>query len=187
MTDLVTVRIDGDVAVVRIDNPPVNALDRGVREALVPVLARIDADDAVRAVVLACEGRTFIPGAGGTQRLPRLVGVEKALEIGLSGRPIAAADALAAGLVDRIVEDDLVSGAIAFAREMLAPGVRHPKTRYRSDHLGTPAESKKSIEAARATALRTKPHVLAARAFVDAVGAAVTLPFDEGLAREREL
>ena len=62
----------------------------------------------------------LIPGAGGTQRLPRLVGIEKALPMILSGDPIPAKDALAAGLVDEIIEGDLVAGAVAFARKVLA-------------------------------------------------------------------
>ena len=59
----------------------------------------------------------LIPGAGGTQRLPRLVGIEKALPMILSGDPIPAKDALTAGLVDEIIEGDLVAGAVAFARK----------------------------------------------------------------------
>jgi len=262
MSSLVTVLVDGDVAVLRIDNPPVNALDRDVREALATALARVETDEHVRAVVLACAGRTFIagadiaeleraawrdgigpdmhpllaqvedcprpivaaihgtalggglelamachyrvavesarlglpevtlgiiPGAEGTQRLPRLVGVEKALDMGLSGRPIAAADAVRAGLVDRIVEGELEAGAIAFARERVASGAPHPRTRDRTDRLGTPSESAPMLEAARATARRTKPHIPAARAWVDAVEAAATLPFERGIEREREL
>ena len=262
MSSLVTVLVDGDVAVLRIDNPPVNALDRGVREALATALARVETDERVRAIVLACAGRTFIagadiaeleraawrdgvgpdmhpllaqvedcprpivaaihgnalggglelamachyrvavesarlglpevtlgiiPGAEGTQRLPRLIGVEKALDMGLSGRPIAAADAVRAGLVDRIVEGELEAGAIAFARERVASGAPHPRTRDRTDKLGTPSQSTPLLEAARATARRAKPHIPAARAWVDAVEAAATLPFERGIEREREL
>ncbi|MBW8770222.1 MAG: enoyl-CoA hydratase/isomerase family protein [Gemmatimonadetes bacterium] len=263
MSDVVTVGSDGDVAVVRIDNPPVNALDRGVREALAPALARVAADDAVRAVVLVCAGRTFvagadigeleraawsdgigpdmhpllaqvedfpkpivaaihgtalggglelamachyrvavesarlglpevtlgiIPGAEGTQRLPRLVGVEKALDMGLTGRPIAAPDALASGLIDHMVAgDDLLTAATAFAREQLARGAHHPRTRDRADKLGTPEQNAPLFAAARETARRTKPHIPAAALFVDAVEAAATLPFESGIRREREL
>ena len=238
MSDLVTTIMDGDVAVLRIDSPPVNALDAAVREALAVALQRVDA--RARAVVIACAGRTFvagadiaeleraawsdgvgpdlhpllaqvedfpkpivaaihgtalggglelamachyrvavesarlglpevtlgiIPGAEGTQRLPRLVGVEKALDMGLSGRPITASDALKAGLIDRIVDDDdLVAAATAFAREMLDRGEPHPRTRERTDRLGTPAQNAPILDAARETARRTKPHIPAARA-----------------------
>ncbi len=261
MTDFVTTTMDGDVAVLQIDSPPVNALDAAVRDALARALERVDA--SARAVVLACAGRTFvagadiaeleraawgdgvgpdlhpllaqvedfpkpivaaihgtalggglelamachyrvavesarlglpevtlgiIPGAEGTQRLPRLVGVEKALDMGLTGRPIAARDALNAGLIDRIVDgNDLVAAATAFAREMLARGESHPRTRERSDKLGTPTKNAPLLDAGRETARRTKPHIPAARLFVDAVEAAATLPFDEGRRREREL
>src|ERR687897_3640148 len=60
----------------------------------------------------------IIPGAEGTQRLPRLVGVEKAIEMCVTGKPIKAPDALRAGLIDRVVEGDLTAGAVAFAREI---------------------------------------------------------------------
>ena len=173
MTDLVSFRREGEVAVVTIDNPPVNALKQAVRAGLVAALARACGDAEIAAVVLTCAGRTFvagaditefgkpaqppilndviaaleaspkpvvaavfgtvlggglelamgchyrvaargtrlglpeiklcvIPGGGGTQRLPRLVGMERALPMILSGEPIGAEDALAAGLVDEI-------------------------------------------------------------------------------------
>jgi len=257
MSDLVTTIIDGDVAVLRIDSPPVNALDAAVREALSEALQRVDA----RAVVIACAGRTFvagadigeleqaawgdgigpdihpllaqvedfaqpivaaihgtalggglelamachyrvavesarlglpevtlgiIPGAEGTQRLPRLVGVEKALDMGLTGRPITAPDALNVGLIDRLVSgEDLVAAATEFAREMLDRAA--PRTRERTDRLGTPEQNAPIFAAARETARKTKPHIPAAALFVDAVEAAATLPFDAGCRREREL
>src|SRR5206468_1847518 len=78
----------------------------------------------------------LIPGAAGTQRLPRLAGVAKAVEMCAFGEPVKAAEALEAGIVDRIVEDDLLTGAIAFAREILAKGERPRKTRERDDKLG---------------------------------------------------
>src|SRR5206468_12800825 len=128
------------------------------------------------------------PGAEGTQRLPRLVGVEKALDMGLSGRPITAPDALASGLISRVVDgDDLIAGAKEFAREMRARGDQHTRTRDRTDKLGTPAHNAPVLEAARATARRTKPNIPAALLYVDAVEAAATLPFGEGCKREREL
>ena len=257
LSDLVTTIIDGDVAVLRIDSPPVNALDAAVREALSEALQRVDA----RAVVIACAGRTFvagadiseleqaawgdgigpdihpllaqvedfaqpivaaihgtalggglelamachyrvavesarlglpevtlgiIPGAEGTQRLPRLVGVEKALDMGLTGRPITAPDALNVGLIDRLVSgEDLVAAATEFAREMLDRAA--PRTRERTDRLGTPEQNAPIFAAARETARKTKPHIPAAALFVDAVEAAATLPFDAGCRREREL
>ena len=187
MPDLADLGYDGDVAIVTIANPPVNALSHGVRAALQDVLVRAGGDAAVSAIVIACAGRTFvagadiaefgkpprepvltdviatieaigkpivaalhgtplggglelalachfrvaapgtrlglpeiklgiIPGAGGTQRLPRLVGMDKAMAMILSGEPIGAAQAHEAGLVDDVVTGDLLTAAVAFAR-----------------------------------------------------------------------
>src|SRR6266487_4842302 len=78
----------------------------------------------------------LIPGAAGTQRLPRLAGVAKAVEMCAEGNPIKAQDALMAGILDRLIDGDLLSGAVAFAREVA--GKPAPKTRERKDKLGTP-------------------------------------------------
>ena len=259
---VVTTRLDGDVAVLRIDNPPVNALDAVLREALAAAVRESASDPKARAIVIVCAGRTFvagadigeleraawgdgegpdmsplltaveqcpkpvvaaihgtalggglelamachyriavegarlglpeinlgiIPGAEGTQRLPRLVGVEKALDLGLSGKPIPAPDAVRAGLVDRIAEGDLEAAAIAFARELLERGETRPRTSERADRIGTAEENAPHLAAARETVRKTKPHLPAARAWIDAVEAAATLPFDEGRRRERVL
>src|SRR5437588_4876515 len=74
----------------------------------------------------------IIPGAAGTQRLPRLAGIEKAAEMCAFGEPISARTAEAAGIVDQIIEGDLLSGALAFAEEAAARGGPHPKTRDRA-------------------------------------------------------
>ncbi|HTM04132.1 MAG TPA: 3-hydroxyacyl-CoA dehydrogenase NAD-binding domain-containing protein [Vicinamibacterales bacterium] len=134
----------------------------------------------------------IIPGAEGTQRLPRLVGVEKAIEMCVTGKPITAPDALAAGLIDRVIDGDLREGAAAFAREVIASAATSdrqmsPRTRDRNDRLGTPAANAPLLAAGRAMAQKTRPHQPAALAAVDAIEAATTLPFDEGCAREREL
>src|SRR6202046_4582219 len=76
----------------------------------------------------------IIPGAAGTQRLPRLAGVEKAVEMCVEGKPVKAPDALKYGIVDRLIEGDLLAGAIAFAREI--GGKPAPKTRERNEKLG---------------------------------------------------
>jgi 3-hydroxyacyl-CoA dehydrogenase len=128
----------------------------------------------------------IIPGAEGTQRLPRLVGVEKALDMCVSGKPIAAGDALAAGLLDRIVEGDLTEGAVAFAREMAATGLA-TKTRDRADRLGTPSANAPLFDAARALAAKTRKRQIAPLKAIEAIEAAATLPFDAGCRREREL
>jgi 3-hydroxyacyl-CoA dehydrogenase len=191
INDVVRLRRDGAVAVIVVDNPPVNALKHAVRVGIRDAFREARDDAAVEAIVLAGAGRTFmagaditefgkppqapslidviaeideitkptiaavhgtplgggleitmgchfrvaapgtrlglpeiklgiIPGAGGTQRLPRLVGMEMAMPMILSGDPIPAKDALAAGLVDEIIEGDLISGAVAFARKVVA-------------------------------------------------------------------
>jgi 3-hydroxyacyl-CoA dehydrogenase len=74
----------------------------------------------------------LLPGAGGTQRLPRLIGAAKALEMIVSGNPIKAEEAVKLGYGEKVVEGDLVEGAIAFAREVVAQGSQRPKIRDRS-------------------------------------------------------
>src|SRR6185295_2319001 len=78
----------------------------------------------------------IIPGAEGTQRLPRLVGVQRALDMCVTGKPLKARDAHAAGLIDRVVDGDLVEGAVRFARTV-ATATRIRKTRERSENLGS--------------------------------------------------
>lgn len=199
---LLTLQRHGDIAVVTLDNPPVNAISRAVRQGLLDMVATVEGDPEIRAVVLACAGRTFIagadvrefgkpaeppnlpdvilaieactkpwvaalhgaalggglevalgcaarvavasasmglpevtlgviPGAGGTTRLPRLVGVERAVDMITTGKPVKALAAKAMGLVDAIIEGDLVAGAIAHARQ-LADSPRAPGLSARS-------------------------------------------------------
>jgi 3-hydroxyacyl-CoA dehydrogenase len=243
----------GDLAVLRIDNPPVNAISAAVRAGIVEQLARAAADRVIRGVVIACAGRTFMagaditefgkpptppllpdvlraldelgkplvaaihgtalgggfevalachyrvadasarvglpevklglmPGAGGTQRLPRLVGLERAMDMILSGEPIAATAAHAAGAIDRIV--DGVDMAVAFLRERIEAGVPHVRVRDRAIEA-TPSAA--FFSDARARVAKEKRHLFAPQRIVDALEAAATLPFDAGLAREREL
>ena len=123
------------------------------------------------------------PGAGGTQRLPRLVGAEKALRMILSGTPITGTEAAQIGLVDRAVEGDLIDEALAFAAERAAGGGPHPKARDREVRLDDPGifdATRKQIER-RARGMR------APYACIECVEAAVQLPFDEGIAREYEV
>jgi 3-hydroxyacyl-CoA dehydrogenase len=129
----------------------------------------------------------IIPGAEGTQRLTRLVGVEKAIDMCVTGKLITAQEALAAGVIDRIIEGDLREGAAAFAHEIAMRNGAHPKTRERSDRLGTSDVNAPLFAAGRALAAKVRPHQPAGLAAVEAVEAAATLPFDEGCAREREL
>jgi 3-hydroxyacyl-CoA dehydrogenase len=127
----------------------------------------------------------ILPGAGGTQRLPRLVGLPLALDMITSGDPIGAKEARDAGLVDEIASGDLRAAAIAFAERAvrdrlplrrirdLGEKLKVPEPDYFKNYRGTLAKRKRGLEA---------PQLC-----VDAVEAAATLPFDEGLKREREL
>jgi 3-hydroxyacyl-CoA dehydrogenase len=260
MNDLVRLAKDKDVAVITINNPPVNALSPGVPEGISEALDQIAHDDNVKAVVLIGGGRTFIagadikefgkmtsgkprgagllpfllklednkkpvivaihgtafggglevamachyrvaissaqvgqpevklgiiPGAAGTQRLPRLAGVAKAVEMCTSGNPIKAAEALQFGMVDRIIEGDLLAGAIAFAREVAAKPA--PKTRERNQKLGIAADNAPIFYAARETVAKKQRGLLAPVAAIEAIEAATKLPFAEGCQVEQKL
>jgi 3-hydroxyacyl-CoA dehydrogenase len=260
MSDLVQLTKDDDIAIITINNPPVNALSPGVPEGIAEAIEQINQDESVRAAVLIGGGRTFvagadikefgkltsgktsgtmdfpsvllqiencrkpvvmaihgtafgggmelsmaghyrvaapgaqvgqpevklglIPGAAGTQRLPRLAGVSKALEMCAAGNPISAKDALKFGIVDRLIEGDLLSGAVVFAREIA--GKPAPKTRERNEKLGTAAENAPLFAAARETARKKQRNLIAPLAAIDAVEEATRLPFAEGSAAERE-
>ena len=265
MPELVRYTRKGEVAVITIDNPPVNALGLGVPEGILSGIRVAEADREVRSVVLIGAGRTFIagadirefgrpdgarvagavgaalqavenctkpvvaaihgaalgggletamsahyrliaatarvgqpevkigliPGAGGTQRLPRLAGIAKAVEMCAFGGNINAKDALTAGIVDRVIEAkgeaDLLEGALEFAREIAdAPG---PKTCEREEKLAhsDPEALADIFKLARDQArkkMRGQPAPLAA---IDAVEAATKLPFADGLRYEAEL
>src|SRR5690606_14569954 len=125
----------------------------------------------------------LLPGAGGTQRLPRAVGPELAVKMIVGGNPIGAAEALKAGLIDEIV-DDLVPGAVAFAKKVAAE--KRPLRRLRDeDGKLAAARADRSIFTNAVAALTKKARGLEAPfAAADAVGAAIDLPFDEGLKKE---
>jgi 3-hydroxyacyl-CoA dehydrogenase len=249
----VDLRRDDGIAVVTVDNPPVNALKHEVRAGLAEALRQTRDDPAVKAVVMACAGRTFfagaditefgkppqapglgevitaiealpkpmvaalhgtalgggfelalachfrvavagarvglpevklglLPGAGGTQRLPRLIGPEKALKMIVTGDPIEAREALADGIVDEIVEGDLTAGAIAYARRVVAEGRPLRRVRDREDKL----VAEGFADAAEALTRRLRGREAPA-ACVEAVRNAITMPFEEGLRREGEL
>jgi len=263
MSELVSLTRDGEIGVITVNNPPVNALSPGVPEGIAAAVEQIKNDDSIKGGILIGAGRTFIagadikefgkitsgqrkrdlnflevikaiedcpkpmvaaihgtafgggletamgfhyrvaapsaqvgqpevklgiiPGAAGTQRLPRLAGVVKATQMCADGNPIGAKEALELGIVDRIVEGDLLQGAVAFLREKIAAGERPPKTRERNDKLGDEATNAAVFQAARAQAQKTARGMLAPMAAIDAVEAAAKLPFEEGCAREAEL
>jgi 3-hydroxyacyl-CoA dehydrogenase len=261
MSDLVQLTKDNDIAIITINNPPVNALSPGVPEGIAEAIEQIDKDASVKAAVLIGGGKTFIagadiaefgkitsgkrqggvglvpilarmedctkpvvvaihgqafgggletamaghyrvaapsavvgqpevklgliPGAAGTQRLPRLAGVAKAVEMCVDGNPIKAKDALAAGIVDKLIEGDLLAGAVAFAREV--SGRPAPKTRERNEKLGTAEQNAPIFAAARDAARKKARGLMAPMAAIDAVEAATKLPFEQGVEFERKL
>jgi len=183
------------------------------RESLKPLLLRIE--DLRRPVVMAIHGTAFggglelamaghyrialpsaqvgqpevklgiIPGAAGTQRLPRLAGVAKAVEMCAEGAPVKAENALKSGILDRLVEGDLLAAAIAFAKEVAAKPA--PKTRELNEKLGTPEENAAIFVAAREASRKKQRGLLAPLAAIDAIEAATTLPFERGCQKEEEL
>jgi 3-hydroxyacyl-CoA dehydrogenase len=184
---------------------------RGV--GLLPLLLRIE--DSRKPVVMAIHGTAFggglevamaghyrvasgdaqvgqpevklglIPGAAGTQRLPRLAGVAKAVEMCTDGNPVKAAEALKLGIVDRIVEGGLLAGAVAFAREIA--GKPAPKTRERNEKLGSEEQNAPIFAAARENARKKQRGMMAPMAAIEAIESATRLPFDQGCDMERRL
>ncbi|HJT88201.1 MAG TPA: 3-hydroxyacyl-CoA dehydrogenase NAD-binding domain-containing protein [Bryobacteraceae bacterium] len=129
----------------------------------------------------------IIPGAEGTQRLPRLVGIAAAVDLCVSGKPVPAAEALRLGLIDAVIEGDLLAGAVEFAKERARSGGPHRRTRDRNERLGSAEENAPLFQAGREQARKTRRNMLAPLAAVDALEAAATLPFEEGCRKEREL
>jgi 3-hydroxyacyl-CoA dehydrogenase len=127
----------------------------------------------------------LIPGAGGTQRLPRLAGVAKAVEMCTDGNPVKAPDALKSGIIDQLIEGDLLAGAGAFARKIAASPA--PKTRERNQKLGTAEQNAPIFAAARETARKKQRNLTAPLAAIDAIEAATRLPFEQGCEVEAKL
>ncbi len=128
----------------------------------------------------------ILPGAGGTQRLPRLVGPEAAVAMIVSGTPAPARDALAAGLIDAVV-DDATEGAVAFARAVLARGETVAPVSARTEKLTAAQADDTGFEAAAAASLKRLKGIEAPAACVDSVRNSFTLPFAEGIAAERAM
>ncbi len=251
--------IDGDVATVTINSPPVNALSQAVRDGLKRGVEAAEANGAVKATVIICAGRTFIagaditefgkppsppylphvldtienaskpvvaalhgtalgggfevaltahyriavpsakcglpeiklgliPGAGGTQRLPRLIGVEKALDVILSGTPFDAREAKEWGVVDELAEEGkLHESALAFARRLIAEKAPLKKVRDRIDKLEPARGHPEIFEAIRKANARKFRGFEAWEKAIESVRNAVDLPFDQGVVKEREM
>ncbi|WP_193615709.1 3-hydroxyacyl-CoA dehydrogenase NAD-binding domain-containing protein [Massilia sp. YMA4] len=129
----------------------------------------------------------LLPGAGGTQRAPRLIGAKAALDLMLSGRHIGAAEALELGMVDRVAAGEVAQEeGLAYARELLARGAPVRRTRD-ATALSERAAQQAAIDAARDSIARKPTGLFSPGRIVEAVQAALDLPFDAGLARERQL
>src|SRR3990170_2259907 len=258
-TSPISTRKHGDVLIVTSNNPPVNALGHAVRQGLVAAIEEAEADDAVNAVVIACEGQTFfagadvsefgtpkafeqpmlpqvvdiienctkpvvaaihgtalggglevalachyraavpsaklgvpevklglLPGAGGTQRLPRVAGVGKALEMAATGNPIGAKEAYEIGLVDRLIEGDLEQHSVAFAEEV-KDARPLPKSSERDEKLEEARSNPAIFDEFRKANARRFRGFEAPEANIKAVEAALAKPYAEGVIEERKL
>ena len=255
MTSIVDLQRHDDIAVIVVDNPPVNTITAAARAAMTDALKQVATDASVRAVVLRCAGNNFftgadinefsgppkeaeyrelwarfeglsvpmiaamhgssigggleltlachyrvaaptakfmlpevtlgiIPGAGGTQRLPRLVGPENALRMIFDAKPVDAKRALEIGLIDQVIEGDLAAGALRYAQELVGKGA------------GPRPTSARSVDASQITpefksrwqneAKRLYPNRTAALTALESVCASV-LPLDQGLLEEEKL
>jgi len=245
------------VAIVTLDNPPVNGLGFDTRSAVVAGLDRANADAACDAIVLTGAGKAFsggadirefntpkasgepalrsviraledsgkpvvaaingvcmggglelamgchyrvahsaatialpevklglLPGAGGTQRLPRAIGVEAALNMIVTGASVQASALRGTGLLDEVVDDDVVAAAVALAGKVVAE--KRARKRLRDVNLDYP-NAEAYFQFARNTVSAAAKHFPAPRKCVDAVAAAVSMPFEEGLRHERQL
>jgi len=259
----VVVESQDGVAVIQINNPPVNALGAGVPEGIGEAIRAAEADHALRAIVLMGAGTTFvagaeikqledlawgrgpgapnihkllqriencskpiimaihgtalggglelamaghyrvavrsarvgqpevnlgiIPGAEGTQRLPRLAGVEKAIEMCVTGKLLAASDALDAGIIDAIVDGDLRSDAIIYACRIAERGAPYRRTREQRAVLRQSASLEDALQTGSNLARKLKRNQVAPLKVVEAIRAAATLSFEEGCAQEQQL
>jgi len=256
MSDVVRLERSGRIGLIIIDNPPVNAIAQSVRGGLRVKFRAAAEDDAIEAVILMCDGRTFIagadlaefdapmreptchqvfseieamdkpvvaalhgtalgggletalachyrvadpgarlgfpeinlgivPGAGGTQRLPRIVGVKNAVNMFLSGRPVDADEALESGLIDAIAEGDLRDFAIGFAESLIAEGGGVRRACDIVIERDDATDSFLASERSRIAAQMPGRQVPAMD--IDAVEAAINLPFVQGIERETEI
>ena len=253
---IASVVVQGGIAVITVNNPPVNTITAAVRDALNTALDELAGLSGIKAVVLACEGSTFfsgadigefegppqeeayrklfarfeqqqvpvvaamfgtvmgggleitlachyrvaapgtrfglpevtlgiIPGAGGTQRMPRLIGVEKTLDFIIGARPVDTTAAIEWGFLDAVIEGDLRQGAIAYAEQLIASGKGPRRTGERSVDPATCNDA--IVERLTAQAAKQYPNRVAPLTAIKAVRAALTMPFQQGLEYETEL
>ena len=255
MADVVSYERNGDIAVITVDNPPVNALSLPVRTGLVNAFAEFEQDEDAKAAVLICAGRTFIAGADiaefdqpieepwllevveqieacpkviiaaihgtalgggfetamachyrcavpsaklglpevllgllagatGTQRLPRLIGVKDALDVMISGKPMPAAVAFERGAIDKIIDGDLLKGALAYARRLLADNA--PPRRISGMIIEPESMAHGFFDEYRKGMARRTRGFFAPEQIVKCVEAAASLPYSEAIKREHE-
>jgi 3-hydroxyacyl-CoA dehydrogenase len=248
--------VHGEVAVITLNNPPVNGLGHALRKGIVEGVARAVADPTVKAIVLMGAGNAFsggadirefntpaaaaephlrqvialvegapkpviaaihkvamggglelalgchyriaapgaqlalpevklgiLPGAGGTQRMPRAIDVRAALELIVSGNPVAS-DRAPAGLIDELVRGELLQEALGFARRVVAE--RRPLRKLRDEKAKLAGDAGTLFAEARQRVAKESRGFPAPPRIVDCVEAALTLPFDEGTRFERE-
>ena len=256
MSEAVTYTVHDGVAVIAMNNPPVNGLGSVLRPGIVEGMKKAEADPAVKALVIIGSAKAFsggadirefntpkssmsptlpeindtqdnfkkpmvaaiggfalggglelalgchyrvaapktllglpevklgiLPGSGGTQRLPRVVGATEAVKMMTTGNPVPAEKGLQVGLVDEVVQGDLLEGAIAFAKKLVAEG-KGPR-RIRDLTVNVDGDPKAFFEAARAEVGKASRGYPAPLEIVACVEAAVNLPFDEGRQEER--
>ena len=257
INDKISTRIEGDIGFIRSDNPPVNALGQAVRAGIIEALAALNAEPAVKAIVLHCEGRTFFAGAditefgkpripptlqdmaaaleaspkpviaaihgtalgggletalacpfrvaipsarlglpeimlglfaggGGTQRLPRVIGPEKALEFVLSGKPVSAAEALSLGIVDAVEDGAPDAVGLRFARRVIDEKLAVLPVSRREDRIAATRADPRNFDALAEKLTARSQGQEAPAANVAAIRRSFTLPFDEAMAVDRE-
>ena len=253
----VNYKIEGNIAILEVDNPPVNPLSSGVRAGLADSILKANSDETVEGIILTGAGRSFIagadisefgqkadgpdlhttlrdiefskkpviaaingtalgggletalvcnyriasnnaivglpevnlgllPGAGGTQRLPRLIGPSQALKMMLAGTPISAKKALQQGVIDAISENSLIEDAILFLQDKISLD-KHPKVRDKNDKLIEARGDDNILAEARALAAKTRRGQFAPGQIIACVESAINEDnFDDGMKKEAD-
>ena len=257
--DVVSIEISGNIGLIKIDYPPVNAAGHAVRTGLVAAVTELDRNDLIRVIAIYGAGRTFVagadirefgkpvlvpnlpdvvnavescdklviacihgnalgggleialgchyriaiegsklglpevtlgilPGAGGTQRTPRLIGLEPALEMIVSGNPISAERAFELGLIDKIVaQSEPREIALDYARELVDSNAPVRRTRDADRHLHDGARAETIVHQFKDQLAQSAKHLFSPHKCVDAVAASLQLPFEDALKKERRL
>lgn len=257
-SNFLQVKIIDRVALLLIDNPPVNTFGAGVRKGIIDGIVFAEAADSIDSIIIAGKGRLFsagaeisdfekppeapvlssvmekidncrkpviaavhgvalgaglevammchfrltdasgqfglpevkiglIPGAGGTQLLPRMIGPKRALGMILSGEMIDAEKALDFGLADQIIEGDLTDGAVAFAKNIVREGRPLPQWKELDEHVAPLRGDRSFFEDYRNAVRRKTRNFQAPLACIEAIETSVNMPFSEGITIEREL